>query len=1090
MNTCNFHPLRWLVPALLAVWLPGCGGERGLSVEAARPAPPASAPVTASFPGKRSAYTITRTIDGYLVADANGSTLVTDAQKLQFSDLSINLEVWDKSRQIAAADLRMLTELYIAFFNRVPEADGLAYWIDQLRAGMTINQIADSFYVAAIHYSTQTGYSASMSNSDFVKVIYKNVLGRSGATAPPDIDVKYWADQLASGQASKGSLISIMLVSAHSFAGDAVWGWVPQLLDNKLEIGNFFAVQHGLNYNTPEISISQGMAIAGAVTPTDTKAAYALIAVADSGYASHFNSDTVTALPAEVKTLTLAAQSILAYKGLLDAKLSGGELRFATLGDSGASADASVTYVGSDGKTRTLPILIASGRQIAAQAVSEKADAGAGAAVSDTLQFTGLYPGNFVLKGMGALSIKLVDMPAIDATETRILLTGNEGNNTYSSDITTSFTWDAANATLSLPASAVDTLYSNLPNYPVTLSLGLLSADRNFSRNYDVLLQKGTASIAGKLVNASGTALTALAGRKIDVVGYNNGIRRVVEVGADGSFTVNPVVADTYEISVADLDLPKAVFGIAVVTSTDTSVNFTLNASLLLPGGAPPETSNVLSGSAYRGNGAKAMARELPPGAPGVMPAPACSPSAGVFTVTSATEGVVQSCAISYEIAAGSKQVQVETLVTSAEYPNYTRSPGNKYNDAWSYAVSGIPGTSIVASGQVSNTHYSSGSLATKQCVDVSAYTQNAGLTIGGSLTATNVGDSAYPTTVSVTIKSSCSGLTISKAEFSSPNQAGYAIIVPKNATGNISANYLSVPIGQAEGAWGVPLRITYAPKEATLSELNLSFVRDSENIEFGNKLALAVVKPGTVEIANFVMPQVATTVSAKRFQIKVVLKGSLSGNAAESDAVPVRFGSALDFTPLYLAGENSTLALRRYGTRDTGADSWAVADTVNWLKGKSYRFDDISGLHVPQIQLAGGWKSALGHSGHSDGRQIDMRYSDGSGGYNDALGGSDDGAQILALANAAQAEVAANAASKPNLATLKKWIADNRAMIAAEAPSARKIYFGNGWMTLLLKDGKFPNQSVIDGVGKWTSCPSNATPESGHQSHWHISRY
>jgi hypothetical protein len=72
-----------------------------------------------------------------------------------------------------------LQELYVAFFNRVPDADGLEYWIGQYQGGQGINQIAEAFYNAGAQYSSLTEFSATMSNSDFVNVIYQNVLGRT-----------------------------------------------------------------------------------------------------------------------------------------------------------------------------------------------------------------------------------------------------------------------------------------------------------------------------------------------------------------------------------------------------------------------------------------------------------------------------------------------------------------------------------------------------------------------------------------------------------------------------------------------------------------------------------------------------------------------------------------------------------------------------------------------------------------------------------------------------------------------------------------------------------------------------------------------
>jgi hypothetical protein len=168
----------------------------------------------------------------------------------------------------------------VALFNRVPDADGMSYWLDQIKAGQTFNQIAESFYNAGVSYSQLTGFSNSMSNADFINVIYKNVLGRKdGADAG---GLSYWEGELLRGDATRPSLVSQILSSAHTYKGNTTWGWVADLLDNKITVAKKFSIDMGLNYNTPEESISKGMAIASAITPTDTTAAVTLIGVSEA----------------------------------------------------------------------------------------------------------------------------------------------------------------------------------------------------------------------------------------------------------------------------------------------------------------------------------------------------------------------------------------------------------------------------------------------------------------------------------------------------------------------------------------------------------------------------------------------------------------------------------------------------------------------------------------------------------------------------------------------------------------------------------------------------------------------------------------
>lgn len=275
---------KYRLQFLLTFLLAACGDNSSGPVTIAPPPPTAitSLNQTVVFKGLRNDYTITRNLTNYKVSGAGGlTTELASTAKLQFDDMRINLQVYDKAKSLAQLDLRALIDLYVAFFNRVPDADGLEYWIDQFKAGMNLDQISQSFYTAALMYPTQTGYNVTMTDRDFVKVIYKNVLGRSGSKAPPEEDINYWVNELKNGR-SKGSLIRIMLTSARSFTGDPEWGWVPALLDNKVAVGSYFAVQQGINYNTPEESISKTINIAANITPTNISLAGSVINVWDT----------------------------------------------------------------------------------------------------------------------------------------------------------------------------------------------------------------------------------------------------------------------------------------------------------------------------------------------------------------------------------------------------------------------------------------------------------------------------------------------------------------------------------------------------------------------------------------------------------------------------------------------------------------------------------------------------------------------------------------------------------------------------------------------------------------------------------------
>lgn len=225
-------------------------------------------------------FTLSRNGNSYTLKDKSGvegTDQLTNVEHLEFADRTVNLTVQAKASSIEHVELTDLEELYLAFYNRVPDADGLAYWIDQVSAGKNLDQIAESFYEAGVQNSSLTGMSASMTDADFVNHIYKNVLGRSeGADAE---GLGYWSGELASGRSSHGSLVSSILDSAHSYKGHAEWGHVADLLDHKIEVAHTYAVDLGLGHLSPDDAITQGMAIAAAVTADSISEAVGLIGV-------------------------------------------------------------------------------------------------------------------------------------------------------------------------------------------------------------------------------------------------------------------------------------------------------------------------------------------------------------------------------------------------------------------------------------------------------------------------------------------------------------------------------------------------------------------------------------------------------------------------------------------------------------------------------------------------------------------------------------------------------------------------------------------------------------------------------------------
>jgi len=127
-----------------------------------------------------------------------------------------------------AVTTEQVAELYVSFFDRAPDADGLAYWVD---SGLAIEEISSSFFDQE---ETQTKYPETMSDAEFVNTIYVNMFNHNG---DPD-GLTYWENELATGSITRANMILAI--------GNGAQGTDQTILDNKTEVGLYFA-DAGLN---------------------------------------------------------------------------------------------------------------------------------------------------------------------------------------------------------------------------------------------------------------------------------------------------------------------------------------------------------------------------------------------------------------------------------------------------------------------------------------------------------------------------------------------------------------------------------------------------------------------------------------------------------------------------------------------------------------------------------------------------------------------------------------------------------------------------------------------------------------------------
>ncbi|NRB05407.1 MAG: DUF4214 domain-containing protein [Rhodobacteraceae bacterium] len=139
--------------------------------------------------------TVVDRVDG---RDGTDSLLSVDF--LEFADQTIDLSVINSASRLSEEQARDLVEIYIAFFDRAPDAMGLYFWGHQLVEGMTLETIADHF---ATSPEAQSLYPFDGSSSAFVTSVYEHVLNR----VPDAEGMAFWTQILDQGEISRGGLV-------------------------------------------------------------------------------------------------------------------------------------------------------------------------------------------------------------------------------------------------------------------------------------------------------------------------------------------------------------------------------------------------------------------------------------------------------------------------------------------------------------------------------------------------------------------------------------------------------------------------------------------------------------------------------------------------------------------------------------------------------------------------------------------------------------------------------------------------------------------------------------------------------------------
>ena len=137
-----------------------------------------------------------KTDSGY--DDITGIPLLTfsgEAATSYFRDISAIVDIKGTFDQVTglSTDSGRMFRLYNASFKRLPDPDGLAYWIDNFSSGRNSIRVVASSFLGSAEFAER--YGSNVTDEKFVNTLYQNVLGRAADTE----GLNYWVGNLSSG---------------------------------------------------------------------------------------------------------------------------------------------------------------------------------------------------------------------------------------------------------------------------------------------------------------------------------------------------------------------------------------------------------------------------------------------------------------------------------------------------------------------------------------------------------------------------------------------------------------------------------------------------------------------------------------------------------------------------------------------------------------------------------------------------------------------------------------------------------------------------------------------------------------------------
>ena len=206
---------------------------------------------TAIYTGNQAQYSVVLSADETRVEDrrafGDDTDLIANIENLFFADKEWPLHIFSDVATLTEEQFSTFVEMYIAYFNRAPDSEGLFFWANALSNGTSLEAIATLFFDQD---ETRATYPNLNDLNGFAKQVYSNVLGREFDQDGLD----FWVGVLESGQVALSTFMLEIIRGAKAPAEEgaseafkAQKAIDVQYLSDKADLGSYFSVIKGMS---------------------------------------------------------------------------------------------------------------------------------------------------------------------------------------------------------------------------------------------------------------------------------------------------------------------------------------------------------------------------------------------------------------------------------------------------------------------------------------------------------------------------------------------------------------------------------------------------------------------------------------------------------------------------------------------------------------------------------------------------------------------------------------------------------------------------------------------------------------------------